>query len=318
MKNTASKGHWYNPFSFAMEQVSHPMIKKYIQLARLPNAFTSPSNVIAGYFTITSINNLNLSDLSTLMLSSALFYMSGVIFNDYFDFNVDKIERPSRPLPSGTTSRKKALVIASALMISANILAFTVSNSSLLIGLLLSCVILAYNCKLKLNKFSGPVAMGGARFANVLLGASPALSLLHQPSLLPTIFVATSMLAYAYTITALSRKETTGFRSRSHINAIFLSVFTIVGLIAISPYFHLFTTWVFVTLIPFAIIMAFIFKSTTVGDPASIQKAIKNMILSVVVLDSVFVSGCAGITYGLLTLILLVPAILLSRRFYVT
>ena len=49
-----------------------------------------------------------------------------------------------------------------------------------------------------------------------------------------------------------------------------------------------------------------------------IQTTIKIMILSIVILDSVFISGLIGIIAGIATLMLLVPPILLGRRLYVT
>jgi len=49
-----------------------------------------------------------------------------------------------------------------------------------------------------------------------------------------------------------------------------------------------------------------------------IQTTIKIMILSIVILDSVFISGLVGIIAGMAILMLLVPPILLGRRLYVT
>ena len=36
-----------------------------------------------------------------LLLGSALMYMAGMVLNDVFDVEVDRVERPERPLPSG-------------------------------------------------------------------------------------------------------------------------------------------------------------------------------------------------------------------------
>jgi acetyl-CoA carboxylase beta subunit len=49
-----------------------------------------------------------------------------------------------------------------------------------------------------------------------------------------------------------------------------------------------------------------------------IQTTIKIMILSIVILDSIFISGLVGIIAGMAILMLLVPPILLGRRLYVT
>jgi hypothetical protein len=42
------------------------------------------------------------------------------------------------------------------------------------------------------------------------------------------------------------------------------------------------------------------------------------MVTAIIVFDSIFVSGVVGIYYGLPILILVIPAIILSRRLYMT
>jgi len=45
---------------------------------------------------------------------------------------------------------------------------------------------------------------------------------------------------------------------------------------------------------------------------------VRNLVLSIIILDSLFVSGSIGLVYGLSILLFLIPAIILSRRFYMT
>jgi len=54
------------------------------------------------------------------------------------------------------------------------------------------------------------------------------------------------------------------------------------------------------------------------SNPKVIRKIVRNLVLSIIVLDSTFVSGTLGFAYGLSLLVLLIPAVILSRRFYVT
>jgi hypothetical protein len=49
-----------------------------------------------------------------------------------------------------------------------------------------------------------------------------------------------------------------------------------------------------------------------------IRHTIKSLILSIIVLDSIFLSGLVGIYAGLAVILLIIPAILLGRRLYVT
>ena len=43
-----------------------------------------------------------------LLAASMVLYASGIMLNDVFDFEVDRLERPGRPLPSGRASRRTA------------------------------------------------------------------------------------------------------------------------------------------------------------------------------------------------------------------
>ncbi|MFQ6010379.1 MAG: UbiA family prenyltransferase [Candidatus Aenigmatarchaeota archaeon] len=62
----------------------------------------------------------------TFMVSGA-----GMVVNDYFDYNIDRINRPKRPLPSGRMSRKSAKLYAGALYLVSNLLAIFLLNTYL-------------------------------------------------------------------------------------------------------------------------------------------------------------------------------------------
>jgi hypothetical protein len=42
------------------------------------------------------------------------------------------------------------------------------------------------------------------------------------------------------------------------------------------------------------------------------------MVISIIILDSIFITGLTGSYYGLLTLIFVLPSIFLARKLYVT
>ena len=68
----------------------------------------------------------------------------------------------------------------------------------------------------------------------------------------------------------------------------------------------------------FAAVMVVTFKQHLTKELPSVQKAIRNMVLSIIIIDSVFVTGTAGLPYGLATLLLIVPAVVLAKKLYVT
>ncbi len=299
------------------------MIRQYLLLIRLPNVFTAPSNILTGYLAVVLPSYANVSNLSILMLSSALLYISGIVFNDYFDIEIDRKERPFRPLPSHEITKQKALIIACSSMIIANFLAFTVSIASLIVAIILSATIIGYDYRLK-RTMAGPVTMGSARFLNIFLGASPVLAGFFSSNdyffASRLILVCILMLLYVLAISILSRMEVGAAKSKRSVISPFLIIFAVIAMIVSGVFDRIFQIDVVVCLILFASIIIVTFKRTIFQDYSSIgiQKAIKTMVLSIIVLDSVFVSGTAGLYYGLATLLLLIPSIVLARELYVT
>jgi 4-hydroxybenzoate polyprenyltransferase len=312
------------------------VLRQYLILVRLPNVFTAPSNVLTGYLAaVVPAANADALQLFLLLLSSILLYIAGIVFNDYFDIDLDKRERPYRPLPSGGITKKVALLIAIISLISANILAFTASMSSLAVCIIMSVMVIGYDYKLK-NTFFGPIAMGIIRSLNIVLGASPTLFVILIPYnhtnanfiLARIIFVSLSLFVYVMAISLLSRKEVvTGeelegkhsyTQTRQIIIISFLLVLAVILSISFAVIFGIFKMNLFVSFVLFSAIMVITFKQTNYHNSLTIQNAIKHMVISIIVLDSIFITGLTGSYYGLLTLILAFPSIFLARKFYVT
>ena len=49
--------------------------------------------------------------------ASMAIYAAGIALNDVFDYEIDRVERPNRPLPSGRVSRRFASVLGWGLLI---------------------------------------------------------------------------------------------------------------------------------------------------------------------------------------------------------
>ena len=303
-------------------------LRQYLLLVRLPNVFTTPSNILVGYLATTPPAEANGFHLAALMVSSGLLYIAGVVLNDYFDVEVDRRERPSRPLPSGSISKERAMSIALIALAAANAIALAVSPASLAVSAALTAAIIAYDYRLKRSP-AGPFAMGSTRFLNVILGASPALSAavasggraVPVPGIwAAAIFAATSLFVYTIAIMILSKKEVSN--EKPNTSAAFSIIFAMIASIALAGIFLLQLQWVFlINLMIFAAVIIATYKrliteSSPDSNPA--QQAIKNMVISIIILDSVFVSGMAGFPYGMATLVLIAPAILLAKKLYVT
>jgi 4-hydroxybenzoate polyprenyltransferase len=308
------------------------LLEDYLRLIRLPNLFTVPSNILVGYLALIAPFHTDVLQLLLLATSSILLYASGLIFNDYFDIETDLKERPYRPLPSGKISKRTACTIGVASMVSANLVAFFAGGpNGCVVSGLVSIIVISYNYKLKETNF-GPVAMGLARSANVILGGSPALYLILQNNNLfaRIAFITIFIFGYIFSISLLSRKEvqldenqkdseTILSNSRAVVKC-FSIVFFIAASLIILVFLGIFRQELFVNLALFlAIIIMILVIQTEFGYSSSrLRYTIQNMVISIIVFDSIFVSGVAGLDYGLPVLVLVIPAVALSRRLYMT
>lgn len=151
-----------------MSQARH-----YFQLLRLPNLFTAMADIMAGAWVATGITGYPFSPLlATLLLSSTCLYAMGVVLNDYFDRDIDLVERPERPIPSGKISPSSALRLGIVLGIAGIGLSSFVSLSSLIIALLITLSLWIYDQYAKHHPVFGPITMGICRGLNLLLGLS--------------------------------------------------------------------------------------------------------------------------------------------------
>src|SRR5207247_7043471 len=93
--------------------------------------------------------------------------------NDYADRELDAVERPERPIPSGRVSPAFALCLASGLTAAGLGLAGFAGRQALRVAVPLAATVWAYDLVLKPTP-AGPVAMAAARTLDVLLGAGGA------------------------------------------------------------------------------------------------------------------------------------------------
>lgn len=300
-------------------------ILPYAQLVRLPNTFTAWADILLGALA-TGMLFRRFSVFLCLLVASTCLYWSGMIWNDYFDIDQDRKERPGRPLASGRISLRTAYWLAAGLMFAGLAFAFLGDClielgrvRSLVIAGLLVIAIFLYDGMLKAT-FAGPVMMGLCRFLNVLLGLSIfgaslpfwgwLLALIvgiyiggvtwfarteaqtsSQPMLIGAASAMLVALVLALTVPALAL-ETTSDREPSGFFPYLLALFG--GYLGIA-------------------VLAAIRRP----DPSRVQPVIKRAILGLVVLDALLASAFVG-SFGLLLAVLLIPGMILGRWLYST
>ena len=289
------------------------ILKGYLQLMRPANLPTAAADIFAGA-ALAGILTASFPILPLLLLvfASVFLYAGGVVLNDVFDYKLDKIERPERPIPSGLIALKYAAFFGSILLLIGILLAFLVHQFSGSIAIGLAVSILLYDGFSKKYSFLGPFNMGLCRSLNLLLG----MSVLGYVTLW---WYAIIPLVYIFAITLISRGEVHGDNKKHIIWAgilYALVIFSVVTMVILE-------TEQIAQTFPFMVLFAFLvyrplLNAYRVNSPNNIKKAVIAGVLSLIVLDATVAVGFSVWWYGLLILLLLPLSMLLSKLFAVT
>lgn len=288
-------------------------LKVYCQLVRLPNIFTSVSDILAGYILATHAF-IDIHKILLLVITSACLYGGGIVFNDIFDYTTDETERPDRPLPSGNISKRDALYLGVILFLTALFCAFLVNVTSVCISIAIIALIISYNAWTKTVPVIGTFNMGLCRFFNLMLGLSIIPASISTYWMFPLV-----LMIYVMIITVLSKQEVKGEQRWKIVFAIacfiglvfFTGSLSVKGLLPNHAMHGLLFIFTLIVLWPMG-------KTVITPCPGNIQSTIKTMVLSIIVLDACFVMGATSGLHALVVLALLVPAFTISRVIYVT
>jgi geranylgeranylglycerol-phosphate geranylgeranyltransferase len=83
------------------------------------------------------------------VFSAATICAGGNILNDYFDVDIDRINKPSRPIPSGNVNKKVAFTISIVTIILGLILSMFINTVAIFIAFLAVIFMVSYNTRLK-------------------------------------------------------------------------------------------------------------------------------------------------------------------------
>jgi 4-hydroxybenzoate polyprenyltransferase len=293
-------------------------IKYFLMLARPANIVTAIADILAGVAIAGAFSGIAWPDygpISLLALATTGLYAGGIVFNDIFDLEADRTERPERILPSGKIGLSTAYVFGGSLLLMGVIAASLVSLLSGSIALLVALLALCYDKFGKHFQVLGPINMGLCRAGNLLLGISlspTALAAYWWVGVIPVLFIAA--------VTLTSQKEAVGNNKRSISFALGLDVVILGLIIGLS----LFLDYNLLVSLPF---IAIWFLMNTVGkirairqnNPSNIQMAVKMGVISLISLDASLAAGFSdSFLIGLLVLLLLPCSVLLAKRFAVT
>lgn len=330
----------------------------YAQLVRLPNTFTALADILLGAIATGFLSDRcawlihwfarflpegyaptrdeNLASVGAefkqwfvlfcLLMASTLLYWSGMVWNDYFDLDQDRKERPGRPLASGRIALRSALLLAIALMfagVSFAVLADLLSNEgrwrSTPIALVIVGCIFLYDGVLKAT-IAGPVFMGLCRFFNIVLG----LTILNEMPPFWGWLLALVVGTYIAGVTWFARTEARDSSKTMLISAAIVmlaSLLLALGIpaLALESAKEIHPSLLFPYLLALfgSYLGIAVLRAIQRPDPTRVQSAILRAILGLILLDAILASAFVG-TPGLLLAVLLIPGMILSRWLYST
>ncbi len=178
-----------------------PPIKAYLDLCRVSNLPTVWTNVLAA--TLLASGQFMPAPFLLLALALSFFYVAGMSLNDVCDVEHDRIQRPSRPIPSGRVSARTATILTLALFACGFLLlAAAPYTSGLAAGVLLLLAIVAYDYRHKNNPFS-VLLMAACRFLVFVVAALA----LTDTVPVPVLIAGGIQFVYVISISLVARRE---------------------------------------------------------------------------------------------------------------
>jgi hypothetical protein len=187
-----------------------------LALGRVSNLPTVWTNCLAG--AALAGGDFSVSTLVIVAVALSLFYCGGMFLNDAFDRDVDAIERPARPIPSGRASVAAVYTLGVAQLVGGIVLLALAANAAtgriglpLGAGAALALVIVGYDAVHRRIALA-PWLMAACR---ALVYVCAAVATTARPAWHAVLPAATALAVYTAAVTYVSRVEASGKASRA-------------------------------------------------------------------------------------------------------
>ena len=145
----------------------HPIL----EIIRPINSIMAAFGAFVGYSISSGVLEINFIVIAA-MLAAFCVSSGGMVVNDYFDRDLDKMLKPHRPIPSGRVHPGEALMIAFFLFLLGNAFASLINASALVIAAGFSLFLIYYSKMLKQHKFVGNWVVASATGFTIIFGAT--------------------------------------------------------------------------------------------------------------------------------------------------
>ena len=303
----------------------------WARLLRLPNHATAVADVLAGWLVVEATRVVAVPPgLALTVAAGWAFYAAGMVLNDVCDVDLDAVERPERPLPSGRIRLGTAALVGQGLLALGAACAcaaavVTGHAAVVLTGALVTAAIWIYDRHAKATA-AGPAVMGACRALNWLLGMTAA----GGPLLAPHWLLPAGIGIYVAGITLYARDEAATSR-RAMLARGAMTMAAGILLVGTGTVLAARDTgglpWGGVPgagagrLAPWTLLLAIVGSSVLfrasvgVADPSPprVRAAVGNAIMSLITIDAVLVLAACGEPWAVVVLALLAPFVLLRR-----
>jgi 4-hydroxybenzoate polyprenyltransferase len=315
---------------------SSPLLQ-YLRLFRLPNLFTAMADVTMGFLCV----HADVSPLGAfvcLVGASCLLYTAGMVLNDVYDAEVDAVERPERPIPSGHILLAHARRLGFGLLLGGLVCGWLAAWMPAAepvatwragaVATTLACCIVLYDAVVK-ETWLGPFLMGVCRFLNVLLGMSLGAPWEEGWQVLGygghQLLVAGAIGVYVVGISWFARQETRDSRRWALMLAL-LVMFAGLGLLGLLHRWWPAGVrglrsegyWLLLLGLLGLTVVRRCGAAILEPSPVQVQAAVKHALQSLIVLDAAVTVEVNSLYYAVWILLLLFPAAVLGRWVYAT
>nr|WP_154924143.1 UbiA family prenyltransferase [Microbacterium testaceum] len=177
-------------------------VADHLDLVRAPASLTVLGDAVVGALSARGSGGDSPLRGGALAASSVCLYSAGMALNDWADADLDALERPERPIPSGRITRSRALAVGVGLTALGIGSAFAAGRASGLVPLALAGALWAYDLVFKPTA-AGPVVMAVCRGLDVMMGAA-------GPGWRGALLPAGAVAVHTVAVTAVSRGEVDG------------------------------------------------------------------------------------------------------------
>ncbi len=261
------------------------VVRAYAELSRLSNVPTCLTNVLVGLaIGAASTTSAEIEVLKVVVLTAAvmLLYVAGMALNDAIDVNIDRRERPTRPIPSGRVSLRGAYsYVVVCMVLGLGLSALASMNAVIPAGLLIACIV-SYDVAHK-KAAASVILMGGCRG---LVYVTAAAAVTPQLDWIITGTLAAAICVYIIVISIVARVEASGAAGARRRWAFLLPVVVLAPAAVVRP-----LSWIWPSIAGLLVIGWLLHSARHVARrPLRIQRAVLAWLAGICLMDAFFLS----------------------------